>query len=376
MMKAFVSVIVGLIIVIGLLAGGKVLQFSAMFAAADTMMPPPPSVSTTAVVDDEWERILRSVGSLEAAQGVTVTADLPGRVTEIFFSGGAQVKQGDKLLQQDISTEQAQLRAALANVDLARASLDRIKGLYAKKVASKSELDLAEATYKQNVAQADNLRAQIAKKTMVAPFAGKLGIRLINIGQDLALGAPIVSLQQNDTLFVNFTLPQKHIQEIEEGLTVRVYADSNPKEALTANVSVINPEVDTITRNVRLQATLADTQGRLAPGMFVSVELVLPQTDAVLMVPLTAISYATYGNSVFIIEEKKNEETGETTQVARQQFVQLGRQRGDFVDVKKGLESGQVVATAGLFKLFNGTPVTVSNDVKPEFSLTPSPADS
>ena len=376
MTKAFLSVIAGLIIVIALLAGGKFLQFQAMFAAAETMLPPPPSVSTGAVVEDEWERVLRSVGSLEAEQGVTVTADLPGRVTEIFFTGGASVNKGDKLLQQDISTEQAQLRAALANVDLARASLDRIKGLFAKKVASKSELDLAEATYKQNVAQADNLRALIAKKTVVAPFAGKLGIRLVDIGQDLALGAPIVSLQQNDTLFVNFTLPQKHIQDIKEGLSVRVYSDADPEQAFVGSVSVINPDVDTLTRNVRLQATLSDAQDKLAPGMFVSVELVLPKADEVLMVPLTAISYATYGNSVFVIEEKENEQTGEVQKVARQQFVQLGRQQGDFVSVTKGLTSGQVVATAGLFKLFNGTPVTVSNEVQPVYSLTPSPADS
>lgn len=359
---------------IGLLGGIKFVQISDLISAASTMTPPAPVVSSFTVEQQTWERTLKSVGTLEAVQGVVVSADLPGRVTEIFFNGGTDVTAGEPLLQQDISSELAQLRAAEANVELGQASLARVKELRAKGVNAQSDLDVAQAQYKEAVARADNIKTAIAKKTITAPFSGKLGIRLVNLGQDLPSGAPVVRLQAIDPMFVNFSLPQQHIEHVRLGLKVRILAEDKSVDPIVGEITAIDPEVDASTRNIRLQATIENGRQNLLPGMFVNVEVVLPEKEQVVAVPATAIMYATYGDSVYVLEEKKNEQ-GETQLVSQQHFVQLGRTMGDFIAIEKGVQVGQRVASAGLFKLANGAPVAVNNEVKPDFKLNPKPAD-
>jgi len=239
----------------------------------------------------------------------------------------------------------------------------------------------AEAQAKQANAQIDNIRAVIAKKIIRAPFAGRTGIRQVNLGQFLDNGAAIVTLQSLDPVYVDFSLPQQDLAQLGVGMAVRVTTDAFPDQRFEGKLTAINPEVDAVTRSVRLQATLANPAGKLRPGMYVNVAAVLPQTERVLMIPATAVLYAPYGDSVFVdsvfvVEDKKDEKTGATGKVLNQKFVRLGKTRGDFVVVTSGLEAAQTVVTTGVFKLRHGMSVVVDNKLTPSFQLTPKPANS
>jgi membrane fusion protein (multidrug efflux system) len=286
------------------------------------------------------------------------------------------VKAGDLLVQQDVGTEEAQLRSIESSVQLAKLNLDRSKDLLAKTTISQAEFDAAQAQHTQAVAQADNIRAVIAKKTIRAPFAGRLGLRQVNLGQILKEGDPITSLQTLDPIYVNFSVPQQRISVLTPGTTVRVTTDAASGATFEGKINAVNPEVDPTTRNVRAQATLANTAEKLRPGMFASVEVVLPQRRDVLAIPTTAVIYAPYGDSVFVIDEKKNEKTGKVEQVLRLQAVQLGLTRGDFVAVTSGLKAGEQVVTTGQFKLRAGVVVTIDNTLAPKAQLAPKPANS
>jgi membrane fusion protein, multidrug efflux system len=324
---------------------------------------------------DSWESLLTSVGSLEAVQGVMVTAELKGRVVNIAFEPGTMVKAGDLLVQQDISSEMAQLRASEAAVTLAKLTLERTRKLLAEKTVSQSQYDNADAQYKQASAQLDTIRSAISKKTIRAPFAGRLGIRLINQGQILNEGDAIVSLQSLDPIFVNFSLPQQQLAQVQPGLTVRVTTDVLPDRVIEGKITAINPAVDAATRNIRVQATAENPQEQLRPGMFVNVAVVLPAQEKVLPIPSTAVLYAPYSDSVFVVEEKKNEKTGPPGKIVRQQFVQLGKKRGDFIAVTSGLKGGETIVSTGVFKLRNGQAVVVNNALAPEFKLMPETKD-
>jgi membrane fusion protein (multidrug efflux system) len=283
------------------------------------------------------------------------------------------VRAGDLLVRQDTSSEEAQLRAAEASAELAKINLERIKDLFSKKTVSKSEWDNAETQFKQAAAQADVIRAVMAKKNIRAPFGGLLGIRLVNLGQFLHEGDPIVSLQSLDPIFVNFLLPQQEVSRIKLGLSVRVAADSLPGEVIQGTLTAINPQVDAATRNIRIQATLANPGERLRPGMFAEVTLALPGRDEVLVIPATSVLYAPYGDSVFVVEDKKAGNTEKPVKVVRQQFARLGEKRGDFVSVVSGVKEGESVVSTGVFKLRNGQEVVVDNTLSPEFKLKPRP---
>jgi membrane fusion protein (multidrug efflux system) len=311
------------------------------------------------------------VGTLEAVQGVMVTAELKGKVEDIAFDPGSKVLAGDLLVQQDISSETAQLRASEAAVKLAKITLERTRKLLTEKTVSQSEYDNADAQYKQAAAQADNIRATIAKKTIRAPFAGRLGIRLINLGQTLNEGDAIVSLQSFDPIFVNFSLPQQQLAKVRPGLTVRMTTDALPGRTIEGKITAINPAVDAATRNIEIQATAENPEEQLRPGMFVSVNVVLPTLEKVLPIPATAVNYAPYGDSVFVVEEKKNEKNNQPSMIVRQQFIRLGEKRGDFIAVASGLKEGETIASTGVFKLRNGQSVVVNNALAPEFKLMP-----
>ena len=375
MIKNVAFTLLALFALVGLLGGIKAIQIRDLISAASTMTPPPATVATHKVEKQTWEVVIDAVASLEAVQGVAVSADIPGRITDVFFTPGSRVEKGAPLIQQDITSETAQLRAAEANVELARLNVERVRELYTKRASSKADLDTAEARIKEAQAQADTIRTSIAKKTIKAPFSGQLGIRLVNVGQDLASGTPIVSLQAVDAMFLNFSLPQQSLASIEPGLPVRMKTDAVPDRDFTGIITAIDPEVDPATRNVRVQATVENPDKKLLPGMFGSVKVVLPTQEPVIAVPITAVAYATYGDSVFVVEEE-TKESGEKHLVARQQFVQLGRTMGDFVAITKGVEDDQTVVVSGVFKLQNGAPVAVNNEIKPSFSVTPTPKDS
>jgi membrane fusion protein (multidrug efflux system) len=364
--------ILGIVIIVGVLGGIKGLQIGRMIAQGKEFAPPPLTITTTAVETQEWETLLTSVGSLEAVQGVMVAAELDGKVIDIAFEPGAMVKAGQVLVKQDTSSERAQLRSSEATAELAKINLDRMSKLLANNTISQSEYDNAAAQYKQAVAQVDNIRAVIAKKTIRAPFAGRLGIRLVNLGQILNGGDPIVSLQSIDPIYANFLLPQQQLADIRPGYSVRITTNALAEQTITGTISAINPEVDAATRNVKIQATLTNPNERLRPGMYVNVAVVLPAKRSVLTIPVTAVLHAPYGDSVFVVESQDGD--GPSGALAlRQQFVELGEKRGDFFTVQSGLTSGQTLVSTGVFKLRNGMPVVVDNTLAPEFKLTPRP---
>jgi membrane fusion protein, multidrug efflux system len=376
MTKKIIFAILGVLVMIGILGGIKGLQINRMIAAGSQSAPPPETVTTAVVRRESWESLITSVGSLEAVQGVMITAELTGKVVRIAFEPGTKVKAGDLLLQQDVSSEEAQLRAAEATLALAKLELERSSKLLATKAVAKAKYDSDNAQYKQAEAQIDGIRATIMKKTIRAPFAGRLGIRLVNLGQILNEGQPIVSLQKIDPIFVNFFIPQQQLAQVKPGLKVRVTTDALPGQAIEGEITAINPEVDVATRNIRVQARVANNQERLRPGMFVNVAVVLPSRNEVLAIPTTAVLYAPYGDTVFVVHEKESAKAVESTKVLQQKIVQLGEKRGDFVAIVSGLDQGETVVSTGVFKLRNDQTVVVDNTLAPAFKLAPKPEDS
>jgi membrane fusion protein (multidrug efflux system) len=375
MVKRIIISLIGLIVLIGGLAGIKYLQIDRMAVYGDNFMPPPEVVTAATAKNDSWESCLTAVGSLEAVQGVVVTAELKGKVVRIAFEPGTMVKAGDLLVQQDTSVESAQLRAAEAEVALAKINFKRSKELVAAKTISQSDFDNADARFKQAVAQADNIRATIGKKTIRAPFAGRLGIRQVNLGQTLNEGDEIVSLQSLDPIYVNFLLPQQRLAQVHSGLAIRLTTDAFPGQMITGKITAINPQVDAETRNIRIQATVANPEERLRPGMYVNVSVVLPDRIEVLTIPATSVLYAPYGDSVFVVDKKKNDKNQPSGLVLNQKFVRLGEKRGDYVSVVYGLKQGETVVSTGVFKLRNGQAVVIDNTLSPDFKQMPKPAD-
>ena len=377
MKKKIFLALIGVLVVAGLLAGIKALQISRMVDQSAQFLPPPEPVTTVEVTGNSWESLLSAVGSLAAVQGVTVAAELPGKVVHIAFQPGMKVAAGDLLVRQDTTTEEALLPGAEAAVALARTSLNRTRELLADQAVSQAEMDRAVAGYQQALAEAESLRATIAKKTIRAPFAGRLGIRQVNLGQILEAGNEIVTLQALDPIFVDFLLPQQQLSQLKTGLTVRVTSNALLGKVIEGQITTINPKVEETTRNIKVQATIRNTEEQLRPGMYVDVKIVLPVAKDVLVIPVTAVLYAPYSDSVFIVEDDAGqaEDGQEASKVLRQQFVRLGEKRGDFVEVVSGLQAGETVVTTGVFKLRNGQAVVIDNKLQPEFKLDPEPED-
>lgn len=374
MKKNIIIAIVIVVVVFAGLAGVKVLQITKIIGFAKTYKQPPETISSAVAQQEKWQDTLTAVGSVNAEQGVMVSPEIAGTVKEIAFESGATVNQGDLLVKLDISSEEAQLRAVEAQVQLAKLNAERTKTLRAGNTVSQSELDSAEATLLQNQANADNIQATIDKKTIRAPFAGKLGIRLVNLGEQLDVGKSIVSLQSLSPVFVDFSLPQQDLSQIKTDLVVRVTTDAYPGKEFTGKLAAINPNLNTTTRSVELRAKFANTDQLLRPGMFVRAEVVLDNARNVLTIPGTAVMRAPYGDAVYVIESQAAD--GVTNLVVQQKFIRTGQSHGDFVSVESGLQPGDRVVTAGAFKLHNGVGVLESNTNSPQPSLTPNPPNS
>ena len=366
--KLFIGVLI-VLVVLGGLAAVKTLQIKTMIAAGASFAPPPETVASAVAQAEKWPETIPAVGSVNAAQGVTVAPEIAGTVSEITFESGTTVKQGDLLVELDTTTEAAQLRAAEAQVDWAKVSAERLRKLSADKTVSQSELDQAEASLKQATANADNIRAIIDKKTIRAPFAGRLGIRLVNLGERLDAGKGIVSLQSLSPLFVDFSLPQQELARLQTGLKVSAVFDTYPDQVFEGELTVISPDLDAVTRSVRLRAKFKNADERLRAGMFVRVSVVLPEAKPVLAIPATAILSAPFGDAVFVI-------TGSTNLVVQQKFIRTGRMHGDFISVESGLKAGDRVVSDGIFKLRNGMSVEENNETTPKASQNPNPPNS
>jgi len=372
--KAWVRAIGGLIALVILLVGVKALQIVKM--ASTPMVMPATTVSSATVKEEDWAPVLSAVGSVSAVQGAIIAAELGGVISDIKFENGGVAKKGDVIMKLDASQEEALLRSAEAEAELARTDLERTQGLASQKVVSKAELDAAESKFRRLTAIVDQMRSSIRKKTLVAPFDGQLGIRQVNVGQMINPGQQVVALTSLDPVYVDFALPQQHLGKLSHGLEVRVTTDALPSRVFPGKLTAVNSMVDTATRNVSVQATLENPDHALRPGMFAKAAVVLPEKSPALIIPGSAVSYAPFGDSVFVIEKKKDEKTGKESQMIRQQFVRVGESRGDFVSITQGLKAGEIVVSTGVFKLRNGMTVTINNDLAPKPQTNPNPVDS
>lgn len=373
MIKKLIVTLFVVLMVAGALVGTKLEQFRAMAEAGANMVPPAQIVTSAVARADEWENTVSATGSLVAVQGLMLRSEVPGRIVRISFESGAVVEAGEVLVEMDVSTEKARLRAAQAAAALAKADLARARDLHRKRTMSRAELDAAEAEYEGASAEVEGIRTAIAKKTVRAPFAGRLGIRQVNLGQVLAEGDPIATLQTLDPIYIDFALPQRWLSALEPGTRVRVTTDAAPGEVYEGPINAVSPEVDSATRNLRARATLTNRDEKLRAGMFANVEVVLRTRQAVLSIPATAVLFAPYGDSVFVIEEQEAASDAQAELILRQRFVRLGGQRGDFVAVTEGLEAGEQVVSSGVFKLSTGMHVVVDNTLAPNAKLAPRP---
>ena len=368
--KRSIGMLAAILLVVGAIAFWKYYTIRTLIAKMSAQKPPPTVVSSIKAVEEVWQERRHAVGSLAAVQGVTVSNELPGTVQSIAFESGTLVKQGDLLVQLDVTNDQAQLRGLEAQATLARVNLDRAKGLRNSNTNAQTDLDTAEAQHQQAQAAVDTLKANIAKKTITAPFAGQLGLRQVNLGQYLAAGTAIVTLQAMDPIYVNFTVPQQDVVNLSPKQSVQVSIDAYPGEAFDGAINAINAKVDDATRNLAVQATLGNAGGKLKPGMFGAVDVLLPRQARLITLPQATIVYNPYGNAVYIVEKSK-EAAGAGALIARQRFVQLGETRGDQVAVLKGVQAGDEVVTSGQIKLRNGAAVAINNSVTPENNPAP-----
>lgn len=373
-MAKVVRILIPIVLVLGLiaaLAAIKADQIGLLIKAGEAASeagPPPEVVGSATARRDTWQTTLSAVGTVEAERGVTIGNDSPGIVTRVHFDSGDQVKSGAVLVELETSVERAQLDSVSARLELAKINLKRTEGLESKGVTTVAELDKSKSEVKSLEAEAAGLRAQIERKVVRAPFSGKLGIRQVNLGQYLGPGSAITTLQSEKEGYVDFSLPQEYLGQLRAGLPVQLRVRQAGIE-LDGVIAAIDPGVDQSTRSATVRASTQDPDKRLRPGMFVNVLVVLDEARSVIIVPATAVVYAPFGDSVFVIEEDPKAKK----KVARQQFVRLGEMRGDFVEIKKGLSGGETVVTAGAFKLRNGAPVQINNDVDLDPKLDPSP---
>jgi membrane fusion protein (multidrug efflux system) len=381
-LKRYLLVAAGLLVVVGLLAaikGAQIGKLIGMGKQMQAMGPPPEAVGSAVAQPANWETTVSAVGSISSLRSVAVSNEVPGTVSKIHFQSGQMAREGQTLIELDASIERAQLASANARRDLAERNAERSKKLAAGNVISQAQMDDIEAQLKTATTDTAALRAQVERKVIKAPFPGRLGIRAVNIGQYLTPGTTVTTLDAVGGTFVDFSLPQEELATITVGLPVRVTMEGS-KEGLTGKISALDPTVDPATRNVKIRAEIPELSGIQRPGTFVSVEVIKPKQATVVAVPATAIVHASYGDSVFVLEDKKpgspgmdKSPDGRPIKIARQQFVRTGAMRGDFVAISKGVTAGQTVVTAGAFKLRNNAPAVVDNTVQAKPQLAPHP---
>jgi membrane fusion protein, multidrug efflux system len=374
MMKRMLLMLAVMILIIGGLGFVKFQQIQTAIAQGASFQPPPEAVTTIVAEQIQWPETISAIGSVAAVQGVMISADLAGTVDRVTFDSGRAVREGQVLVELDTRQERAQLAAAEAQRDLARTNFDRMQGLLRDNVISRAEYDRATAEDKQTEARVGEIRSAIQRKRITAPFSGILGIRQVNIGQYLSSGDPIVQLQSLNPIYVNFDVPQQATAQMRIGRDVRITTGDVAGAEFQGRITAIDSVVNSGTRNILVQATLANPDGALRPGMFVQAEVALGEGPSVITLPATAISYAPFGDSVFVVADLKGP-NGVSYRGVRQQFVKLAGSRGDQVGVISGVKPGEEVVTSGVFKLRNAVAVLVNNKVQPGNNPSPTPED-
>ncbi|MGD1018159.1 MAG: efflux RND transporter periplasmic adaptor subunit [Verrucomicrobiia bacterium] len=370
-MKRMLIMLALALLFIGGIGAWKVMQIRAGMAQFAKYAAPPEAVTTTVAKRERWQPALSAVGSLRAVNGVTVSTDLAGIISQISFQSGTAVKKGDLLVKLDSQQEEAQLRSAEARRDLSKLSLDRQRSLVSDGASSRSDYDVAESEARQATAAVDDARALIARKTITAPFDGLVGIRRVDLGQYLEVGAPIVTLQSVNPIYVEFAIPQQDLDQIAVGKQIRLKAAGVEGDGFEGEITAIESRLDESTRNMTIQGTVKNPDNKLRPGMFVNVDVLLPEKEAI-FIPTSSISYAPYGDSVFVVKAKQGSD-GSAGKEVQQQFVKLGPSRGDQVTVVSGVKEGDEVVSSGVFKLRGGAAVQVNNSVQPGNDANPNP---
>ena len=375
MLKRMIGMLTATLLIVAGLGFVKFQQIQTAIAQGAAFQPPPEAITTIVAAQENWPATLSAIGTVAAVQGVTVSADLPGTVDQIFFDSGRAVRAGDVLAILDTRQERAQLAAIDARRELARTTFARVQELLNQQVISRAEFDRATAELQQTEAQIAEVKATIDRKTIRAPFSGVLGLRQVNLGQYLGGGDPLVTLQSLNPIYVNFGVPQQSVGHIPVGRAITVTTTDNGGATWTGRVTAIDSLVDQATRNIQIQATLANADGKLRPGMFVQAAVALGPSEPAIVLPASAINYAPYGDSVFVVADITGED-GKTYRGVRQQLVKVGPSRGDQVSVLSGVKAGDEVATSGLFKLRNGAAVQINNAVRPGNDPAPKPGNS
>jgi membrane fusion protein (multidrug efflux system) len=380
----YVLVGVGLLLVLAVLVGVKSTQIRTLMGVGKQMAaagPPPESVGSATAQEQAWETTVAAVGSVSGLKSVVLGTESPGIVTRLHFESGALVEEGQVLIELDTSVERAQLASARVRRDFAVVTANRSRLLASRNAITQSQLDNDVAQLESASTDLAALRAQVQRRIVRAPFTGRAGIRQVKVGQYLAPGTTVTSLDAVGAVYVDFTLPQERQAAIQVGMPIRVTEREGPAAGTeTGTITAIEPTLDEVTRSIKIRATVPHASASLRPGMFVNVVVVLPKRDKVVTVPATAVIHAPYGDSIFAIEDKPPGSPGMATtpdgrpvRIARQHFVRLGQARGDFVAVAEGVRPGQVVVSEGAFKLRNGAPVVIDDKVKAKPQLNPTP---
>ena len=379
--------LLGCLVVFGGIFGFKFFGLYMMNQFMDNMSLPPATVTTARVEQQRWQTRLSAVGSLRAVNGVNVTTQAQGEVKAIYFESGQPVDKGTVLAELTADPETAQIEVLEAERRLAERDYKRISELYKKGVATLRELDQAQATLDQVLANLSVQRATISERTITAPFSGQLGIRQIDLGQNVAPGDAVVSLQQLHPIFVDFSLSERDFSRVREGQGIELTAAAIPGQNFSGRITAIDPAIDPRNRTFLLQATMENAERKLRPGMFADVAVKVEKFRNVLVVPRTAISFAPYGNAVFVIRKAKKQpdvapqkspmgEAAPPEWVAVKRFVKTGEERGDLIEITEGVEAGEQVATTGLLKLRNEGGVIINNENPPPDQLNPKPDNS
>jgi membrane fusion protein (multidrug efflux system) len=376
--RVWIVSVLGIIVVITSLVGIKVGQIRAMIQAGQSFVPPPESITSAKVESDSWQSRRSAIGTLVAVHDVILGAEFPGLIREVTFASGTTVRRGEVLVRLDTANEKAQLASAMADRELAKATLERAHALRKGGANTPADLDVAEARAKQTRAVVANIQATIAKKTIHAPFDGRVAMKQVERGQVVSQGTPIATLQSVDPIYTEFSLPQQALTDLKTGQVATMRVDSFPGKTWHGTISAVNSEVDPATRSIRVRATFPNKEEILRPGLFANVEVNAADQHQVLLVPATAVVYAPYGDTVFVLDAAKDDAakgSDPSALVAQPRFVRLGERRGDFVAIVSGLKEGETVVSNGAFKLRKGMRVVVNNSLAPPIELDPKPTD-
>jgi len=400
--KSIIIAVAAVFVIFLILFLVKFTQIFSMVQAGKSFVPPPETVGAFTAVQQDWPNTFTAMGTVEADEGINISAEVAGKVQKILFKSGEQVKAGTVVLVQESGNETAQLSAASARLRLADANYDRMVQLRKKNTVSQNELDTALQQKESAKGDVDNLKTTLDKKVVKAPFDGRLGIRKVDLGQDLAVGTQIVSLQATNRVRVNFPVPQHWLVKMTKGLPVTVQLGDGSNNVVKGEVTAIGADINAATRNATVQSSLENAGNQFIPGMAVETRVTLSNPQKVLAVPTTAVIFAPFGDTVFVIEkdngqadkannekskddksktEKANQDKDAKNQAsqgglkARQQFVRLGKSRGDFIEIVDGIKPGDQVVSAGAFKLTNGQSIVIGQTAQPDYKTEPKPID-